>query len=131
MKKLIVTILLMLPILGMAQAHLGETEYAIKNYHPEATFKTGYDNDGQKYIYTDMALGNFTYYIDSDNLSHYNIQIPYDMKCVNAQVEIYNKKYVIVSGSKWKAYLEGGFIMYINLYYNTESKLYYFAYSEQ
>jgi hypothetical protein len=37
------------------------------------------------------------------------------MTALNAQVEIYTKKYVIVSETSWKAYLEGGGIMEIDL----------------
>jgi hypothetical protein len=51
-------------------------------------------------------------------------EIPY----LNGQVEAYNKKYVIISDTKWKAYLEGGGILNIELTYNDENKLYVFSY---
>jgi hypothetical protein len=44
-------------------------------------------------------------------------------------VEIYNKKYVIISENSWKAYLEGGGMLKINLEYNEKQKIYIFYYS--
>jgi hypothetical protein len=51
------------------------------------------------------------------------------MTALNAQVENYNKKYVIVSETSWKAYLDGGSIMRINLVYDEENKTYFFTYN--
>jgi len=52
------------------------------------------------------------------------------MTALNAQVEVYNKKYVIVSETSWKAYLEGGGIMKINLTFDEKNKLYIFYYTQ-
>lgn len=52
-------------------------------------------------------------------------EIPY----LNGQVEAYNKKYVIVSDTEWKAYLEGGGILKIKLEYNDEYEIYVFYYT--
>jgi len=51
------------------------------------------------------------------------------MTALNAQVEIYNKKYVIISETSWKAYLEGGGLMKINLTYDKDYKIYVFSYT--
>lgn len=130
MKKLIFALILMLPLLGKAQAHLGSTLTDIKAMHPEKVFTVDYTNDGTKYAITDMPLGTFVYYFDAETgLSNFCMQIPNDMTALNTQVEIYNKKYVIVSETSWKAYLEGGSIMKINLTYDEENKLYVFTYT--
>lgn len=98
MKKIIFALILMLPLIGNAQAHLGSTLTDIKALHPDKVFKVDYTNDGTKYAYTDMPLGTFFYYFDSETgLTNLCLQIPDDMTALNTQVEIYNKKYVIVS----------------------------------
>ena len=51
------------------------------------------------------------------------------MPYLNGKVEAYNKNYVIVSDSEWKAYLEGGSVLKINLSYNEEHKFYVFKYT--
>ena len=77
-----------------------------------------------------MYFGTFVYYFDKDTkLSNICIQIVDEMPYLNGQVESYNKKYVIVSDSEWKAYLEGGNILKINLSYNEEHKFYVFKYT--
>ena len=57
------------------------------------------------------------------------MQIPNDLTSLNAQFDVYNKKYVITSETSWKAYLEGGGIMKINLQYNKEYDIYVFYYT--
>lgn len=130
MKKIIFALILLLPLLGKAQAHLGSSLADIKAMHPDKVFKIDYTKQGQKYASAEMYYGTFVYYFDSETgLSNYCIQIPDNMTALNAQVEVYNKKYVIVSDTSWKAYLEGGGMMKINLIYDEENKLYYFSYT--
>jgi hypothetical protein len=129
MKNLILAIILMLPLLGKSQAHLGSTLAEIKALHPDKVFKIDYTKQGQKYASAEMYYGLFVYYFDSETgLSNYCLQIPDNMNALNAQVEVYNKKYVIISETSWKAYLEGGGLMKINLIYDEEYKMYVFHY---
>ena len=129
MKKFIFVLMAIFPFLVSAQAHLGASISEIKSYHPDQTWEVSYTTDGIKYISTAMSLGIFGYYIDnSTGLSYFCVQIPNNMVALNAQVEIYNKKYVITSKTTWSAYLEGGGIMNISLKYNDESKMYMFYY---
>ena len=130
MKRLIFALIVMLPLIGKAQAHLGSTVADIKALHPDKVFTTKYSNDGTKYIYTDMPFGTFYYYFDKETgLSNLCLQIPDNMTALNAQVETYNKKYVIVSETSWKAYLEGGGLMKIKLSYEEDIKSYVFSYT--
>lgn len=130
MKKIILNILLLFPLLGIAQAHLGISLTDLKELHNDKTFKIDYTTDGTKYASADMQYGEFTYYFSKvDGLTFRCIQIPNNMTALNAQVEIYNKKYVIVSETYWKAYLDGGGIMKINLIYDEEYKGYFFTYN--
>ena len=134
MKNLIIFFLVasttLVPFIAKSQAHVGATLSDIKALHNDKIFTTDYTKDGTKYAYAEMQLGIFYYYFDnSTSLSYLCVQIPYDMKSLNNQVEIYNRKYVIVSETSWKAYLEGGGMLKINLEYNEEKKLYIFYYS--
>lgn len=130
MKKLILLLIMILPIFNNAQAHLGISEKEIRDLHSDKTFKIGYTDDGQKYISSFMIFGTFVYYFDTETkLSNFCIQIVNEMPYLNGQVEAYNKKYVIVSDSEWKAYLEGGNILQINLSFDEEYKFYVFKYT--
>lgn len=130
MKKLILFLIMILPIFSNAQAHLGISEKEIRSNYPDNTFEIGYTDDGQRYIKTFMLYGTFVYYFDKDSgLSNYCMQIVEEMPYLNGQVEDYNKKYVIISDTEWKAYLEGGSLMKIKLSYDEEYKLYVFKYT--
>jgi hypothetical protein len=128
MKKIILLFLFLLPLFGKSQAHLGATLQQIKEMYPNKTFETGKTNDGTFYAMTGMSLGVFCYYFDADGITYMCVQFPDDMKALNTQVEIYNKKYVIVSETEWKAYLEGGGRLTITLEYNKAKDLYLFRY---
>lgn len=130
MLKLIFTFIVFLPLFGIAQAHLGSTLADIKAIHPVKNFQIKYTSSGQMYASAEMYYGEFVYYFDKETgLSTACIQIPDNMSSLNAQVETYNKKYVILSETSWKAYLEGGGLMKIDLTYDEEYKIYVFSYS--
>lgn len=130
MKNLYIFILLLLPFMSNAQAHLGESLAGLKARYPEKYFKVETTNDGSKYTTADQALGTFVYYFSSETgLTELCVQIPNDLQALNTQVEIYNKKYVILTESSWKAYLDGGSTMEINLIYNEEYETYIFYYT--
>lgn len=127
---ILISITTLFPFIAKSQANLGATLSEIKAYHPDKTFTTDITKDGTKYAYTEMPLGLFYYYFDNTtDLSYLCVQLPFDMKSLNTQVEIYNKKYVIISENSWKAYLEGGGMLKINLEYNEKQKIYIFYYS--
>jgi hypothetical protein len=115
---------------GKTQAHLGFSLTEIKSFHPDKNFKIEYTDDGSKYTTANQALGTFIYCFDKEtNLTDMCMQIPYELEALNAQIEIYNKKYVIISESSWIAYLEGGRTMNINLKYDEEYETYIFYYT--
>jgi hypothetical protein len=131
MKKLIFILILVLPFLGKAQAHLGVTLASIKELYPDKKFKVwSYNGDSSRCASTDMSYGNFTYYFGNDGLSFMCTLVPKSLTALNAQVENYNKKYVILSETSWKAYLEQGEIMKINLEYMKEQKENVFFYTK-
>ena len=130
MKKLIIVFIAMFPLLVKAQAHLGSSLSDLKSRHPDKYFKIAYTNDGTKYATTEHLLGTFIYYFDGETgLTFMCVQIPDNLQALNTQVEIYNKKYVIISEKSWKAYLDGGETMKIDLKYNEEYETYLFYYT--
>lgn len=130
MYKIITLTLCLIFSKAYSQAHLGATETAIKKKYPEKVWEKGTTIKGSKYISTDMIYGDFTYYFDIETgLSNFCMQIPFNAGSLNAQVEAYNKKYVITSDTSWTAYLDEGGIMYIKLKYSDETKLSAFIYT--
>ena len=76
MKKLLFLLIIVLPILSNAQAHLGSTEKEIRDLHSDKTFEIGYTDNGEKYISSFMYFGTFVYYFDKETkLSNFCIQI--------------------------------------------------------
>lgn len=130
MKHLTFALIILIPLFSNAQAHLGATASEIKSSHPDKVFESGITSKGERYLYTDMGLGTFYYYFDKQTgLTDICLQVPKNMIALNAQVEIYNKKYVILSETFWKAYLEDGGLIKISLYYSEELKTYMFIYT--
>lgn len=131
MRTIIIATVILLPFFSNAQAHLGSTLSEIKGRYPGKEFSMTVTDDGSKIVSAEMPFGTFYYVLNPETqLSDMCLQIPNDMEALNAQVEIYNKKYVIVSETSWKAYLEGGGIMIIDLTYDKELKSYLFLYTE-
>lgn len=123
-------LIVLLPLLSKGQAYLGSTLEEIKSRHPDKTFTVDDTNRDFNFASTPMPYGIFVYYFDKmSGISSHCLQIPYDMKSLNVQIEIYNNKYVVVSETSWKAYLEGGAVMKIELIYDKEYKSYLFRYS--
>ena len=129
MRTFYLLVMALLPLAGNGQAYLGSTFSEIKATHPEISFKEDVTDSGIKIISASMPYGTFFYYFEkASGLSTVCLQIPYDMKSQNSQIEIYNKEYVIVSESSWKADLEGGAVMKIELLYDEKNKTYFFKY---
>jgi hypothetical protein len=127
---ILIAITTLFPFIAKSQANLGTTLSEIKADNPGKTFTTDVTKEGTKYAYADMQLGVFYYYFDNTtNLSYLCLQVPYNLKSLNTQVELYNKNYVTISENSWKAYLEGGGTLKINLEYHEKQKIYIFYYS--
>jgi outer membrane lipoprotein-sorting protein len=130
MKKLLFLIIILLPLIGKTQARLGSTLADIKTDYPDKFFKIGYSNSGTKYATCQMNFGTFGYYFDSETgLCNICMQVVDNMEALNAQIEVYNKKYVIISETSWKAYLKDGGLIKIKLTYDNENKFYVFYYT--
>jgi len=131
MKALVGILITVLPLVSFGQAHLGSTLSEIESMHPGKKFQISTTDEGIRYAYASMPLGTFYYVFSSEsNVSELCMQFPDDLGALNTQIEIYNNKYVIESDTSWKAYLEGGGIMKINVSYDEELESYVFIYIE-
>lgn len=111
-----------------AQSRIGVAETRIRQDFKDKTFESGYTKDNDYYISFDYEYGGFVYYFDEEKVCTHCMLIPYNLKIVNKLVNDFNQKYVPVSDTKWKAYIEGGLI-YINLNWFNGSELPVFGYT--
>lgn len=122
-----IILLMLAPTILLAQAMLGYTFAEVKEKYPQVKFKqvkqkAGYSLAGE---FECIAFAYFIY--DGSDVVQLCMGIPKGMECLSGYVENYNEKYVILSKTSWRAYMESGFIMSINLEHDEESG-YYFIY---
>ena len=129
MKKFLISLFLLIPPVLKSQAHIGASFSELRGKFPDKKFEISYTDEGTKYTSAEQPLGLFIYYLNDANITIGCIQIPWSLESMSAQIEIYNKKYVILSENSWRAYLEGGSTMNIKLEYNRESEVYIFYYT--
>ena len=128
MKKILLLLALTATIFVKAQAHIGVTFGDLKSYYPNKVFTYGYLSNGLMYVSTNFEHGTFYYYFNEVGTTYLCCQVPYTSLDVNAQAEIYNRKYTINSTNSWTAYLDNGGIMNIKLRYDNEMQTYVFTY---
>jgi hypothetical protein len=104
---------------ALAQARLGSTEKEIRNDFSEHYIKTGYANDGSKYIYWENNEMLVAYYFNKESICESCAIFTKTQGVLNYLVEKYNKNYVIISETKWKMYSENG-IMNIELFFEKD-----------
>ena len=112
-----------------AQARLNKSEAEIRESFSEISFREGETKDGIKYLMGEFSRGIFIYYFDEFGYSNLNLMVPYNIESVNEQVEIYNSKYVIINKTSWRAYLDNGMIMSIEMIFDDELQKFVFKYS--
>lgn len=130
MKKTLLTILFGITSLVIfGQARLGSTATEIKTEFWESSYnlKSGYTDDYDYYITITTDNATVTYFFNSDKVCTLTAIIPDNQGALNFYVELYNKKYVIVSNTEWKMYSNNG-IAKINLIYPDDGG-YYFVWS--
>lgn len=107
--------------ISYSQARIGWTESEIKSDFYYWTFETDYSDAGLKYIFTDDAeYAIISYYFNSDGYCTFCAVLPNNRAGLNYYVQAYNSRYVVISDTKWKAYLESG-VLIIELHFDSES----------
>jgi hypothetical protein len=129
-KKIISILIIAFPLICHAQAYFGISLDELKEIYPDHDFKISYNKEGVKWTTVDESLGTYVYYFDkTTDLIVFCTQVPDDLESLNKQIEIYNKMYVVISDTHWKAYLEGGKTMDIVLHYLEDIDTYAFFYT--
>jgi hypothetical protein len=120
MKRNILLIILFIPFLGIAQLpYLGNNLDDLKKIYSDKSLTISFANDGTKIATVQTENGNYNYYFNSETgITDYCIQFMPNNKLLNYQVEWYNKNFVTISEKSWKAYLDKGKIMNIELKYD-------------
>lgn len=130
MKRTLLTILFAITsVIVFGQARLGASASEIKSEFWESNYKlkSGYDSDGEYYITIETERAIVIYYFNSERMCTLTVIIPDNQGALNFYVELYNKKYVIVSSKQWRMYSDED-IANIHLIY-PEGGGYYFLWS--
>ena len=109
MKQLLFAVALMLCTAILGQARIGYSMSEIKSEFSEFSQRTGYTDDMTPYLRVDMSRASVIYYFE-DGICTLSVVVPDDQGALNYFVEQYNRQYVILSPSEWKAYVSGGII---------------------
>jgi len=94
------------------QARLGSVASEIvKEFQAtEYNLTTGYDDDGDYYIAIELDEAYVTYYFKSvDGQCYISVIYPKRQGDLNYLVEVYNKRYAILSPTSWRMYSHDGF----------------------
>jgi hypothetical protein len=128
MKTLYLIAFLFLPFLVCAQARLGSTYADLVQEYSDQYLEIRYANDGTPYTIVNFSFGSAAHYFNENFLVKKSILIPYTIKDLNSIIQVYNDKYVVLSETAWKAYVDGGGIINITLTYNEDTNHYIFHY---
>ena len=112
-----------------SQALFGYTPSEIKSKHPDLEFS--YDRWGNnnskllmKWVGEDMTV---IYFFDKENLSQSTAIAPHGQGILQAMIERYNNRYVIVDDTHWKFYSEG--VVYLVTLDTLEDGTYFFMWT--
>lgn len=119
-------IVLLFSIAGLAQARLGSTQQEIKREFWEAKYKYSRDvtDDGIPFSTITTNFSVVIYYFDQDGICTLTLILPDNQAYLNAYVENYNDRYVVVSNTEWKMYSKYG-VCKIKLHFGEDA--YYFS----
>jgi len=131
MKKLIKCIIVILICfashIGYSQPLFGYTPEDIKNKYPNVTWEYnawGTNNELVSIFYTEKDV-SVHYFFDKNKESIFTAIYVFNQNTLQALIEIYNKKYVIVDNYNWKFYNQGS-LFECNLSQNKSNDYYFF-----
>jgi hypothetical protein len=111
MKKTILTIMFAITsCILFGQARNGNSAADISAEFSERIYdlKSGLTKDGDYYILIKTERASVLYNFDSDKVCTTSVILPENDGALNFYVEMYNKQYVIISPTSWKAYSNQG-----------------------
>jgi len=132
MKHFLLSIaLLAILITGTSQARLGYSEKEIRKELYGVELEVSNSDDETYTLGFESAYGAFFYIMDTNTkICEFCMYVMNSQGSVNAMVESFNGKYVILSDTEWRAYTDAGGMVDIALQYNYEHGLYAFIYTQ-
>jgi len=105
MKTIVLIALCLLLNIGLAQSRLGLSTHDIRKELNELGIKitSGFDSKGKYYYDVSDANVDVRYYFHN-SVCDMTLIMPKSAAHLNALVEGYNKRYVIISKTHWRAY---------------------------
>lgn len=109
-----------------AQARLGSSFTEIKEEFSDPKYKLMilHHSDMKKYIHIQLHGASIEYYFNDSNICIWTVILPASQGALNYYVEEYNKKYVILSPTKWRMYSDQGYAE-IELTFTDNGKYYF------
>lgn len=120
-QTILLSFFILFSILLFSQSRIGYTESEIRSEFYYCKFETGYLDNGTKYIYTDDGNNaSVAYFFTANGNCNLTMIFPDSQNALNEYVQIYNNKFVKVSDTQWKAYLDET-VLTIDLFFDTDS----------
>lgn len=110
--KLAFLLLMLISMTVFSQARLNFSYDEIKEEFKDPIYDltSNYDSDGDLYIAIFTSKTTTLYYFDENKYCVATYIFPDNEGILNYYVEQYNKKYVILSENKWRAYSNYGYV---------------------
>ena len=109
MKKLTLFLLMLIPTMGISQAKIGFNPSQIREEFPNVEWN--YQKWGENKDKLSMAFMNdeflVNYLFDENNVSIITAIAPFKQGTLQAMIELYNSKYVIINKNTWRFYDNG------------------------
>lgn len=107
MKKLLIAAFMFCGTLSYSQARLGSTWLDIYSEFKEYSPETRTTDDGELLMVVSWDKIRNYYYFTDKRQCYRTVIYPTTDGALNGLVEIYNKRYVIVSNTEWRMYSNG------------------------
>jgi hypothetical protein len=104
MKKLVFAALMFCGTLSYSQARLGSSWFDIYSEFKEYSPETRTTDDGELLMVVSWDKIRNYYYFTDKRQCYRTVIYPTTDGALNGLVEIYNKRYVVVSNTEWKMY---------------------------
>lgn len=129
MKKLLTLLLVIMPWVSNSQSLFGYTPTEVKAKWPEMEFKYNKWGEEKNLMMMSFVKDNLSvsYFFDDHNKSIVTTIIPLTQGYLQAVIEHYNKRYVIVDSYTWRFYDDGS--IYLCELKQTDEGKYYFMWT--
>ena len=132
MKKLTLFLLMLIPMKGISQAKIGYNPSELRAEFPSAnwTYSKWGEYGNQNMVMSWSSENILTnYFFNEDNITIICTIVPLNQSTLQAVVEIYNKRYVIIDSNTWRFYSDG--TIFLCRLKTLEDGTFYFAWTEQ